>query len=326
MIHEQISAPVQKVAADVVIAPTSRIVGERIEIDPGVVIEDNVDIQARVVRIGYRSRVERRTRIAAIGGAGEVLTIGDFSVVGHDTTILVPHFAIGDYTEVHNHVLVNGYQPCTIGHNSFIGQHSVLNATESLTIGNNFRMALNGYIWTHAMSGELLEGCTIYYQRPVVIEDDVWMAGCNSTISPGLRIARGTIILLGTNVTHDTEAWHCYGGSPARDLTDKLRPYRTLTLQQKVEMMKSFAREFVAAHPGCEGTVSFVEKIGDPVADTGACIVVAERGAPRPYGEGISVYSIAEKTYLKTRSQVEEDFMRFLVGARARFVPIGPET
>jgi acetyltransferase-like isoleucine patch superfamily enzyme len=323
MTRQQISAVAQDIADDVVIGSTARIVADRVSLAPGVVIEDEVEIRTQELRVGHQSRIEARTTIAAIGGAAEYVSIGDFSSIGRDSTVLVPIFSIADYTAVHNHVLVNGYKPCTIGHNSFIGQHSVLNATESLTIGNNFRMALNGYVWTHAESGELLEGCTFFYQRPVVIEDDVWMAGCNSTISPGLRIARGTIILIGTNVTHDTEAWHCYGGSPAVDLTEKLRPYRKLTWEQKVAMMRGFVDEFIASYPEYDGCFAFVGEAGEPVDDA-VHVVIAERGTPRSHGGDVSVYSLAEKTYLKTRSEIEQRFMRFLVGARARFLPIEP--
>ncbi len=319
--RDQISAAVQEVADDVVIGANSRIVGEGVWIEPGVVIEPDVEIQADVIRIGYRSTIERRTTLSALGGPCREVSIGDFSRIAYDTTVRLPAFSIGDYTTVHNHVLVNGHAPCVIGHNSFIGQHSMLNAADDLTIGNNFRMALNGYVWTHAESGELLEGCTFYHRSPVTIEDDVWMAGCNSTISPGVRIARGTIILIGTNITHDTEPWHCYGGSPARDLTDKLGPYRKLEWAEKVAMMKRFIDEFGEAHPGCEGTIGFVDQVGDPIADE-VSVVVAAKGHPRPYRSGVSVYSVETKTYLKTRSDLEEQFMRFLVPARARFLPL----
>lgn len=41
-------------------------------------------------------------------------------------------------------------------------------------------------------------------------------------------------------------------------------------------------------------------------------------------GDGVSVFSLSEKTYLKQRTEIEERFMRFLVGARARFLPCRP--
>src|SRR4051794_39045376 len=120
----QISAQIQNVANDVVIAPTSRIVADRVFLGSGVVIEEDVTIRADEIHIGYRSKIQRRTSIAAIGGPAERVSVGDFSVIGNDTTVLVPVFTIGDYSAVHNHVLINGYKPCTIGHNAFVGQHS----------------------------------------------------------------------------------------------------------------------------------------------------------------------------------------------------------
>lgn len=142
----RVSAAVQEIAADAVLADNVQVVGERIFIGPGAVIERDVTIQAKEVHIGYKTVIQECCTFEAIGGSADRISIGDFSFVGHGTTVLVPTFIIGDYSVIHNHVLVNGYKPCRLGHNCFVGQHSVLNATEELAIGNNFRMALNGYI------------------------------------------------------------------------------------------------------------------------------------------------------------------------------------
>ena len=321
--REEISAAIKEVASDVVFGENVRIVGERAFISSGVVIGNDVSICAKEIHIGYRSVIQERCNFSAIGGPAEFIHIGDFCFIGYDTRILVPALSIGDYTAIHNHVLVSGYKACRIGHNSFIGQHSVLNASEELTIGNNFRMALNGYIWTHAESGELLEGCNIYYRAPTVIEDNVWLMGCNITISPGVRLGNGSIILMGSIVTKDTLPKHCYAGMPARDITEKLKPYREVSFQEKVAMMKKFVQEFIELN-GKQYAKNFVfiqsaeSKLNNPDAK----IVVIEKGPPIPLGAGISVYSLSEKTYLKQRTEIEEQFMRFLVGARARFLPI----
>jgi acetyltransferase-like isoleucine patch superfamily enzyme len=320
---KEVSATIQEVASDVVLGENVSIVGERVFISPGVMIGNDVSIRAKEVRIGYKTVIQERCAFAAIGGATELISLGDFSFIGFDTKVLVPIFRIGDYTAIHNHVVVNGYKPCSLGHNCFVGQHSLLNAAEELSIGNNFRMALNGYIWTHAESGELLEGCNFYYRAPTVIEDNVWLTGCNITVSPGLRLGNGSIILMGSVVTKDTLPRHCYGGVPATDLTEKLKPYREIRFDEKVAMMKGFVNEFIE-HYGTQyiGSFEFIPEVGAKLGNPNAKIIIIEKGPPIPLGEGKSVYSLADKTYLKQRTEIEERFMRFLVGARARFVPI----
>lgn len=304
------------------IADSVVIEAEQLTIGPGVVIEGDVTIRAREVTIGHKTVIETRSQFGAIGGLADLVRIGDYSRVGHDGTLLLPALLLGDYNAIHNHVLVNGYKTCQLGHNCFVGQHSVLNASEELTIGNNFRMALNGYVWTHAESGELLEGCTFYHRTPTVIEDNVWLAGCNISISPGVRLADGTIVLMHSVVTEDTLPRHCYGGAPARDLTEKLQPYRSVSEREKADMMRGFVEEFKALHPGRfdDGFCFASDPSSAPQGWHG--VVVIEDGAPVDAGPDASVFSLSDKTYIKRRSELEELFMRFLVGARARFLPL----
>jgi acetyltransferase-like isoleucine patch superfamily enzyme len=320
---DEISASLREIAPDVKIGKGVRIEGDKVTIGPGSVIGDDVAIFAKEVDIGHKAVIQERCSFKAIGGRADLIRLGDYSLVGFDTRVLVPVFSIGDYTAVHNHVLVNGYKPCRLGHNGFVGQHSVLNSTADLEIGNNFRMALNGYIWTHAESGELLEGCNFYHQTPTVIEDNVWLTGCNISISPGVRLAEGSIILMGSVVVGDTERRHCYSGVPARDVTEKLKPYREVGLDEKAAMMKGFVREFDELNGmKYSGSFAFVQDPDSVPENSGAEIVIIERGAPIPLGEGVSVFSLSEKTYLKQRTEIEERFMRFLIGARARFLPV----
>ena len=62
--------------------------------------------------------------------------------IGPSTNVLTPIFELGDYVKLNNHVLVNGYAGCYVGHNSWIGQNSLLNAVEDLVIGNNVSLGI----------------------------------------------------------------------------------------------------------------------------------------------------------------------------------------
>jgi maltose O-acetyltransferase len=53
--------------------------------------------------------------------------------------------------------------------------------------------------------------------RPVVIEDDVWLAS-KSTVLPGVRIGRGAVVAAHALVTRDVEPFTVVGGVPARPI------------------------------------------------------------------------------------------------------------
>ncbi|MBN1213685.1 MAG: hypothetical protein JXA92_14020 [candidate division Zixibacteria bacterium] len=287
-------------------------------------IADNVKINFENFELGYKSSIERNCTFSAIRGQGKSIKIGDYTFIGYDSQIMVPELTIGDYGAVHNHLLLNGYAPCRIGHNCFIGQHSVLNASEKLTIGNNVRLALNGYIWTHVESGELLEGCNFHGRSPVTIEDNVWLTGCNISVSPGVTLANGSIILHGSVVTKSTKPRCCYSGVPARDVTDKLKPYREISLNEKFEMLKEYAEDFYQSHPEYRGRLVFVNKFPDGIDDNEEpVLIIARQGEIKNLGGPVSSFSLETKTYTKKRTELEEAYIRFHLGCRARFIPIG---
>ncbi|MBK5264757.1 MAG: CatB-related O-acetyltransferase [Alphaproteobacteria bacterium] len=61
----------------------------------------------------------------------------------------------------------------------------------------------------------------IYYDEPLVIEDDVWI-GHNALILPGCKyIGRGAIIGAGAVVTRNVERYTIVAGNPARKLRDR---------------------------------------------------------------------------------------------------------
>ncbi|MEW5859288.1 MAG: DapH/DapD/GlmU-related protein, partial [Cyanobacteriota bacterium] len=51
--------------------------------------------------------------------------------------------------------------------------------------------------------------------KPVIIEEDVWIA-CNSIILRGVTIGKCSVIGAGSVVTKDVPAWTIVAGNPAR--------------------------------------------------------------------------------------------------------------
>lgn len=66
--------------------------------------------------------------------------------------------------------------------------------------------------WLDTVKGEEKEA---YYDKDVVIEEDVWI-GCNCTILKGVTIGRSSIIAAGSLVIKDVPSYSIVGGIPAK--------------------------------------------------------------------------------------------------------------
>lgn len=291
-------------------------------------IGDNVTISSKKVYLGNNARIEDGTKIHAINGKMDFFIMGDESVIGFNSQVMVPQFVMGDYTKIFNSSLCSGYKPLTLGHNCWVGQSSILNSAETLTIGNNVRMG-SVQIWTHVASGELLEGCKFYSEKPVVIEDNVWLMGFGHTVSPGVTIRRNTIVMSGSVVSKSTEAFHTYSGVPARDVTENLNGWNKPTLEEKFYMLKGFVQEFLKDHPEYINRVQCFEGQGTDdlkvalKSDKPTLIFFKEIENMEILAESLhSVFDLKTKKYVKRRTDIEVDWMKFSISYRARFIPI----
>jgi acetyltransferase-like isoleucine patch superfamily enzyme len=117
-----------------------------------------------------------------------------------------------------------------IGDECFIGEDTRIWSTSSINIGNRVLISHQVNIFdnqTHSLSAkERNEHFKAIFstghpknidlgERPVVIEDDVWIA-CSSIILRGVHIGRGAVIGAGSVVTKDVPAWSIVGGNPAK--------------------------------------------------------------------------------------------------------------
>ena len=315
-----------------------RISGGRVRIGRGCTIAKDVVIQAREIDLGAGSAVDERTVIGTSAGQMVRFELGDHVYVGNDVKILVPEFRLMDYSKLHNHILVNGSKAVRIGYNCWIGQNVILNASDSLTIGNNFGFGSFSAIQTHASHGELLEGCRIYKLAPITIDDDAWSTGGGDVIGPGVRVGRRAVIVSPALVTRDVPDYGVVGGVPARDLSHKIVPYVDVTLEWKMtkmqELMRDFAvetgREWVEEGDGSfairsngrrAARVQFVECATSLEASDVPTLVFAKRLDLRTPVAGVSAFDLTTKRYTKAGTPLEIELMKHLVSFRARFVP-----
>ena len=106
-----------------------------------------------------------------------------------------------------------------LGDNSGLGINCRISG--KTLIGNNVMMGPNVCIFTtnHAFDRTDIpmneQGMSV--QRPVVIEDDVWI-GANVIILPGVTISKGSIVGAGAVVTKNVPEYAIVGGNPAKIL------------------------------------------------------------------------------------------------------------
>ncbi|MGZ5385470.1 MAG: hypothetical protein ACXWH0_16005 [Acidimicrobiia bacterium] len=322
------------------IGRASRIEATELNLGDNTEIGPECTFDTHQIRIGSDTWIGRDCHFAAIRARADELVIGDDVFIGPSTNVLTPILVMGDYIKLNNHVLINGYAGCYIGHNTWIGQNCLLNAADDLIIGNNVSLGIATCVFTHAYAGELLEGCQVHTVAPTTIEDNVWTAGPNHMIGPGVTIGSRTMILPNAVVSGDVPPGSCVGGVPAKDLSDQIEAFIDLRLEEKLELMRRFVDEFVEeAHPGCyeqadggytvrpaDGSESFTVRVLDELRDDDELvdelgIIYAGRIEGAHDHSRLTVFDVATKQYGKLRTKPERQIIAFMNGYRARFAP-----
>lgn len=295
-------------------------------IDGECIIGDNVCISAKKIHLGSGTVIEKNTTIKSIKRVMDFFILGDQSLIGFENQILLPSLYVGDYTQIHNHSLLSGYASMSIGHNCWVGQQSILNATTELNIKNNVRIGAQSRLWTHVASGELLEGCIVLDKKPILIEDNVWLVG-GAVISPGLILSKNSVVLAGGVVTKSTRPFHTYAGVPAKDITHKVSFWKKITLDEKSKLIQEFIKEFEKENPNYKGKINFFESEEFILKGTGNIAVVKKiKDWDKAYSNKQSIFDLYTKQYIKRKTPIEIDWMKFIVGHRARFIPRNKES
>lgn len=234
---------------------------------------------------------------------------------------------MGDYGTIHKNTLIQGYKPCRIGHNAWIGQNSIINATSELTIGNNFGVGVDSKIWTHAFYGELLLGCRIavgipdFESKPgaVKIGDDFWGIG-QITISPGIEIGNKVIALTNSVITRNVPDNTIVGGIPAKPIAidGEFRAYNDLSKNEKYELMKKFAVQFSELK---HVKIQWDDVIKKVTLGNHEIVINCSENHHHDNNPETTYFDIIKRTYTKKHNILEKEFMNFILSYRARFVP-----
>jgi acetyltransferase-like isoleucine patch superfamily enzyme len=261
------------------------------------------EIHADEVVLGQGVVVEPGVLITGKGGPCRKVVLGDFCYIGHNSRIFVPEFSLGDYSKLHQGAFAHGVEPMQIGRNCWIGGNVVLDSMGGLDIDDNVGIGAQSQIWTHAQFGDIVEGSRFFSKKYMHIGKDAWLVG-HCIVSP-VAIGERSMALVGSVVTRDMLPNHIYGGSPAKDLTDKLgTQFEDRTVAQKAAKLTEIFEEFFVSHPEHRGALGVAE------------------GATDVRDDGRTWFNVADRTYTRTCSAAEVAFLKAWVPL-VKFTPAG---
>lgn len=127
---------------------------------------------------------------------------------------------IGPYVQLRPYSVVRGVPgSIEIGARTGIGDFTIVNAVESITIGERVMIAARCHITDadHAMEGRGPMQTQGRRAEPVVIEDEAWL-GTGVIVTAGVRIGKGAVVGAGAVVTRSVEPYEIVAGVPARKI------------------------------------------------------------------------------------------------------------
>lgn len=280
------------------------------------------------VRVGQR--VSLAAGIQAVFHRPATLTIGDYCTIGPGVKFVCDggDVTLADWTTLHEGCLVLSGVGVSVGQHGWFGQHSVLDGTGGLTIGNGVRVGMYSQIWSHVAAGEQIEGCTLFGKRPVQIEDDVWLVG-SCVVASGITIGRRSIALIGSNITKSWPAHSVLAGSPAAR-KEGLSFYRPIGADEQWQMLLDWLAEIAETQSLQRSDGSNVQVLTMAQAGRTDRVVFAKtaEAADRWVGSHpeATICCLETKRYRKRLTDLEHQVLKSLAGNKARFVSEPAET
>lgn len=272
------------------------------------------------VRVGESTSIGPGAQI--IFNKPGTVTLGDYCNIGAGVKIVCSggDVTIGDWTTLHDTCLVMSGRYAQIGDHCWFGQNCVIDGSGGLKIGRGVRVGMYSQIWSHVAAGEQIEGCTLFGERAVEIEDDVWLVG-SCIVASGVTIGRRTVALIGSNITKSWPANSVLAGTPAA-LKHSISFYKDITLIEKWELMSQWlqaAGKDLNTRVETIGTdlmiVSAAEADGTVIFARTAAVATAAREEEMQS----TVCCIEDKSYNKRLTELEKRVLKYLAGNKARF-------
>ncbi|MGQ0721638.1 MAG: acyltransferase [Candidatus Eiseniibacteriota bacterium] len=234
-------------------------IGRSVKLSFGSIVEgrsvdlgDHVEIGLLAMVIGREIRIGRHSSIGMLSYVScRRIEIGEDARIREQVSIGGPElpesrFVLGDRTVVLQHTAINPTMPVTIGDDSGIGGHCL--------------------IFTHGAWLNVLDGYPVTYE-PVTIGRSVWLPW-RVFVMPGATIGDGSVIGANSLVSGTIPPMSLAVGSPARVIRRAPEFPRVPTEAGRRELLGEIIREFIR----------FVEGEGVQVQTEGSVVTFARSG------------------------------------------------
>jgi acetyltransferase-like isoleucine patch superfamily enzyme len=260
------------------------------------------NIAADKLSIGKNSYIHPTSIIRGISGNAKSVKIGDNVYIGAHVQIILDEFELGDYSKIQHNTNIHGYKPCKIGHNAWIGQYSIIDSIGGTTLGNNCGVGAHSQLWSHIKFGDTLEGCRFLSSKSLQVGNDVWFVG-HCIVSPIIAEDK-SMAMVGSVITGNMISNHIYAGSPAKSISHKIGyQFEEIPIDVKLQKMEVHLSEFYKLH-GKRNSLQ---------------IVTSEKDIN--FENEMTYFNISNRKYKKVGSDVEIEFMKYLLPEKAKFVP-----
>lgn len=281
-------------------------------------MNNNIDPSAQIaknIKIGSYNQIGKNVIIVSKNKDSQI-SIGDNNIINDNVRIIINdgNFEIGDWNIIHNDTLLMSKDYLKIKNNVWIGQNSVIDGTGGLTIKNGVRIGMQSQIWSHAKTGEEIEGCILNVAQPTTIEDEVWIQG-NCLIGSGISIGYRSIGLLGSVLHQSMNSNKVFKGNPAKEVKG-LKMYRKVSEKRKMRLMMDWATEFKSTHYQDLEIINNDDQIKLKLNSDEIIIAINK---PSKIIKNFTYFVLSNKQFIKTNSFLERMFYKFLYSNKARF-------
>ncbi|MBN1574724.1 MAG: acyltransferase [Deltaproteobacteria bacterium] len=245
-------------------------------------------------------------RDITLGPLVNAINVGFGCTIGDDVLIDLPALTLGDYVTIERGSAIRGYNSCTIGHNVFIGEFSMIDTVGNVEIGNNVGIGAHSQLLSHQMFGDRTFGSRFSIKESLTVGDDVWFA--NHCIVLPIKAEERSMALAGSVVTDNMKYNRVYAGVPAKDVTEATGPQfdEKIRIEQSQKKLNSFLIEY--------------ESYGNNLA----FMKITDNLDEEEEEERLTLFSLKDRLYLPRRTEREYNLMKYLLYDKAKFLPYTP--
>jgi acetyltransferase-like isoleucine patch superfamily enzyme len=179
--------------------------------------------QSAQLTVGENASFDTNTDIR-IGKGGKIKIGHNFSIEQGSRIFTAKAWLFGSDVKIATNCAIFSRESeegvLAIGNGTHIGDNTILDITDNLSIGNEVAIGPNCTIYTHdhdyqqtnkaAWKGGIIK-------KTVVIEDGAWI-GSGVTVLPGVSIGENSVVAAGSVVTKNVPESTIWGGVPAKQI------------------------------------------------------------------------------------------------------------